>query len=926
MSIPKINARYFLGLSNWISILLLGLATPANGQVVPDATMRDRSVVNYNGRTWQINGGTTAGGNLFHSFSEFSVPTGNEVFFNNTPTIENIITRVTGRSISNIDGLIRARGNANLFLLNPNGIVFGPNARLDIGGSFLGSTADSLLFENGRFFSATEPNQPPLLTINIPIGLQYGSNPGEIINRALAENASGSTVGLQVRPHQAIALIGGSLNLEGGLLNAPNGSIELGSVDTGTIKLTSTDGNWQVSYPAIIGRRNISLSRGAIASTSGEGGGRLQIFGANVSLAGRSQLLADTLGTINGKGIDIHAQNLRVLDASIIGSSSFGTGNGGHLNIQADDSIELSGSADINSFIFGGLTGMRRLSNRENGGLFVGSENSGYSGNINLSTRQLNLGNGALIVADIYDRGSGGYLSINAVETIEIGESGISYGVLGSGNAASLKISSRQLILRESAFLDLVNFPGSTGRGGNIFVKAEDIEIRDATADLTTPTTSRIATFALGSGNGGDITIDTNRLLLLNGGVINTENAILLPFLLLSEGGRSGDLNIRASESLEVIGTAPTVASSRLISSIGSGTTNNQRAGDITIETKRFRVMAGGRVTTSTFSSGSGGNILINASEVVELSGNAFPITGLQGIGSRSRTFSGEIADASEQLGDAGNIVIIAPQVIIRDENVISVESFGLSQSGNLTVLTDVIRVENGGSITATTALGEGGNITLQATDSLQLRGAGEINAEADGTGNGGNIEIDVGTLTLLTGSRLNANAFIGNGGNIEISTRGLFQSPNSSITASSQLGIDGIVFISNPEFEPSSALVNLSSELLDTTHQINVSCASTENSFTIIGRGGLPDSPIETINPVRVWRDLNDYTGETSDRKESGDRDPSTIAESTTAIPLIVEATGWIKHPNGRIELVANSKNLSTLEYNCQEATNSYP
>lgn len=139
----------------------------ATAQIIPDATLPIQSTVQLQDNTRKIEGGTRAGSNLFHSFSEFYVPINSTAFFNNSMDVQNIITRVTGSARSDINGIIKANYSANLFLINPNGIIFGQNARLDIGGSFIGSTANAIGFGNLGNFSATNPEAPsPLLTIN----------------------------------------------------------------------------------------------------------------------------------------------------------------------------------------------------------------------------------------------------------------------------------------------------------------------------------------------------------------------------------------------------------------------------------------------------------------------------------------------------------------------------------------------------------------------------------------------------------------------------------------------------------------------------------------------------------------------------------------------------------------------------------------
>jgi len=159
-------------LSGFISVLITsGVILPASSQLTSDNTTN--TTVTSSGNNFNILNGIQKGNNLFHSFKEFYIPTGGSVTFQNSSAIKNIINRVTGGNISNIDGLIKASGNANLFLINPAGIVFSENASLDIGGSFYGTTAESIKFADGVEFSATN-TESPLLSINVPVGLQMG--------------------------------------------------------------------------------------------------------------------------------------------------------------------------------------------------------------------------------------------------------------------------------------------------------------------------------------------------------------------------------------------------------------------------------------------------------------------------------------------------------------------------------------------------------------------------------------------------------------------------------------------------------------------------------------------------------------------------------------------------------------------------------
>ncbi|NER38470.1 MAG: filamentous hemagglutinin N-terminal domain-containing protein, partial [Oscillatoria sp. SIO1A7] len=202
--------RPWLWLAATITLCLLPIGS-ARGQISSDGSL-STNVNSSDNANFTIDGGNRVGGNLFHSFGEFSVPTGGSAIFNNATDVSNIIGRVTGDSISNIDGLLAANGAANLFLLNPNGIIFGANSSLDIGGSLISSTAEAIVFADGTNYSATDSQEPPLLTVSVPMGLQFGADPGAIVNRSIANPSpnpllAGRPMGLQVESGRTLALV-----------------------------------------------------------------------------------------------------------------------------------------------------------------------------------------------------------------------------------------------------------------------------------------------------------------------------------------------------------------------------------------------------------------------------------------------------------------------------------------------------------------------------------------------------------------------------------------------------------------------------------------------------------------------------------------------------------------------------------------------
>ncbi|MBR8840462.1 MAG: filamentous hemagglutinin N-terminal domain-containing protein, partial [Stigonema ocellatum SAG 48.90 = DSM 106950] len=262
MSGISTRSRWFLGMAMGGAIALS--ANCALGQVkpIPDNTLgEENSVVTPSVikgvPSDQIDGGAIRGRNLFHSFQEFNIDSGRGAYFTNPALIENIFSRVTGGNASKIFGTLGVLGNANLFLINPNGIIFGPSSSLDVRGSFVGTTANAIQFGNQGFFSATNPEAPsPLLTIN-PSALFYNQiAAASIQNNSVAllaekDPAGFDVSGLRVPDGKSLLLVGGNISMDGGQLNAYGGRVELGGlISPGFVGLNVDGDKLSLNFPA----------------------------------------------------------------------------------------------------------------------------------------------------------------------------------------------------------------------------------------------------------------------------------------------------------------------------------------------------------------------------------------------------------------------------------------------------------------------------------------------------------------------------------------------------------------------------------------------------------------------------------------------------------------------------------------------------
>ena len=498
-----------------------GVNDSAFAQITPDNTLGDeRSIIKpfLPGLPFvQIEGGATRGANLFHSFEQFNVGEGGSVdFLRPNAEIQNILVRVTGGKLSEILGRIGtstggfiSNSESNLFLINPNGIIFGQKARLDVGGSFAATTANGIQFGNQGFFSASAPNVPPVLTVN-PSALLFNQiGAGSIINKSVALNQidrvidGKSTIeGLRVTDGNSLLLVGGNVELQGGQLHALGGRVELGGLaGTGTVGL---DNNLHLSFPDGVARADVSLSNGAIVSASGAGG-EIEVQGRRVTLTDGSQIKVQTTDS----------------------------GQGGSLVVTASDSVELSGTS-ADGKLFSALLSQT-----------FGSE---PAGDLTIKTGKLIVQDGAQVSADTFSQGDGGKLTVLASDSVELSgkstladgrevQSGLFtvasdlYKTGNIGDGGDLRIQTGRLIVQDGAGVAVsrqVSDSGNERKAGNLEIAARSIQVDRGFLSATTQ-----------SGKGGNITLQVQDLLLLrHGGEISTTAGTA------KAGGDGGNINI----------------------------------------------------------------------------------------------------------------------------------------------------------------------------------------------------------------------------------------------------------------------------------------------------------------------------------------------------------------------------------------------
>lgn len=593
--------------------------------VAPDGTAATRLLYSDDCRQHcTVVGGSRLGGNLFHSFDRFNISEDVTVTVPDQGAT-NIFARVL-QAASTINGtlLIEGEAKANFFLINPQGITFGPRATLVSSGSFVVSTAESITFADQTSFGAIETTDP-LLTISTPVGLQFGQEVGAIVSRAQDNQAgtvtlSGQPAGLQVVSGEALALIGGSVVLDGGRLTAESGRIELGSV-TGHSWVSVSD-EFEFGYEEATGFGDLSISNGGGLDVSGSGGSiflrghRIEIsdraFIANTNTGDLSSAVIDLTAedaialsgfgiffsanpgsTGNGASLNIDARTLTVSDGALVVGGTLGAGNGGSITINTSEETTLRGVGFFSPTL-----------------VTTSSQSTGRGGDLTINARELHVLDGAQLQAVTYGSGTGGSITINATERLHVSGS----DVMGSGGLSTSSL------LASSGVAGLPFQPD--GDGGNLTITTDMLTVSDG---------AQIAVDSLGSGNSGDLNITAQTIWLADQAQLSAAAAF----------GNGGNIQIEDAETL-------ILREGSLISTRAGTGSGRGDGGNISIDADFFvtNPLEDADIIAKA-TQGRGGNIAIGS-------------RGLYGIAERPAIAGNQTndIDASSEFGISGTIAI----------------------------------------------------------------------------------------------------------------------------------------------------------------------------------------------------------------------------------------------------------------------------
>ena len=968
-----------------IGIVVISTSSPCLAQIIPDTTLGNKSshVINGNSNGIDlIEGGVQSGSNLYHSFREFNVNNGQKVYFANPTGVENIFSRVTGSNPSNILGTLGVNGAANLFLLNPKGIIFGPNAQLDIQGSFLATTANSFVFPDGSEFSATNPQAPQLLTMSVPVGVQFGSQPAASIT------SEGKLVA-----GKDLTLNAGNLDLQGTVQGG--GNLTLQAQDSLKVRdsksnafIAAAGGNLLAQGHLVSSNSSVIRAIGDVSFDNYTGGSLHILAGGSVNIAGDVEItgkdstnnsLKESVTLSDGTTINIDGSQTPTLDiragvdANYIGTPIFTPNLPIGFNPQNPTTTNTPTSANISI----------------QGGIYNTSGYKYNSGNI-LITNQYHPNGlaGDITTDEILTYGDVTIDSRGDITTNRDIDTSINEFQEKDSTAGSIRLLANQNISMQGDLLSNVN-NSLNGNGGNIYLNSRNGNI-DIKKDIISKSPKNVIAGSVNIEALGNISLTNSQIeatsnnanrkynnnitinstkgsLNLNNSKLNTTN---------KGSGYAGYIIINARDRISILNESSILSQGSnglLLIGINLTITTNE-SGNIKLDVdpnniftpQNILIEQKSVINTNSNGSDEAGGIIINASDKISLlneskifsqGNNGLILIGsnammdvigleLRGIIDNPQSI---IIDKSEintntnnnNLEVAGNIIINASdQVsILNGSNISSQGDYGY-----IDITTGSLFLNQNSAITTNNNSGDAGYIYIK-TQNLLLRRQSKISTtggEGGTRGNGGDITINAkdGFVVAVPSenSDIIANAFRGKGGRIEINANrilGFKKQENlrseqlkklgdnriSDISAASDVGDNGEVTLNTLSIDPTQGLVQLPTNLVDTSRLIAQGCGSNSNvakgksEFVITGRGGLPPSPDETLKPGAILPEwvVNNTVSNSNNSVNMTERNLKQLSSNNA--DTLVEAVGMVRSANGDIVFTTQPTTATGLQ-----------
>jgi large exoprotein involved in heme utilization and adhesion len=687
---------------------------------------------------------------------------------------------VTGGEPSSINGAIYSKiAGANVYLINPWGVVFGTRGSVNVSGSFYASTANYIKMANGARFRATNP-RASTLTPARPAAF------GFLESKPAAITVDGSTL----TARGTIGLVGGAVSVrDGATIQAPGGTIDVVAVaGKGEAPV-----NPRARAALTIRRFGRATIAGGSSLNAGNPSGRGHagsVFVRSGSLVvSASAIEADNYGPGAGGDIVIKAGSLAIENGGVISAGTSGTGKGG------DISVDISGRLMINGAGTSAFTGIAAQavssSSGSAGDIFVsaGSLSIAASGEISAGTfgpgaagdvsvhvaRRLTVngaGSTALTGIDAQanpgSNGSAGDVTVAAGTLIVAGGGEISGDTFGAKNAGIVTVSAGTLHILGGGEIASDTF--GAGGGGDLRISAGSLSIGANGA---------ISAGAFGAGKGGDISVDVAGRLVINGqgkggftGIAAQANRVAT--------GAGGNVRV-AAETLVVVnggeisaatfGTkdAGTVSVSAGALSIASGGVilaaaeagSFGNAGDVTVKAEALSIKGGGEISASTSGTGAGGKVTINVLDQLKI------------VGTRGNSFTGIAAQANQgSTNDAGEVFVEAGSLFIFRNGEISANTSGSGDAGKVSVrIADLLTINGkGGDPSYLTGIaaqankgstGRGGSVTVLAA-AANILDNGEITSSTFGSGRSGSVTVGVSGQLTISGAHSDPNKLTG--------------------------------------------------------------------------------------------------------------------------------------------------------------------